>query len=209
MISDLFAGRVLFHCHTSHTDGQPTVEAYVRHARACGIERVIFLEHIRRAPSYDVPAFVDEVRESGARHGVPVAVGFEAKVLPGGDLDLADEHLDLADVIGIAEHGFPDDAELWRDSLQRAFETHGSRAAERPAVWVHPGLWLKKARRMAELRDDYVSLLDAAQQAGVLVERNRRYGLLAEEDLALVRPEFLVHGADAHRLADVDAFFAG
>lgn len=205
MIPDLFRGRVLFHCHTSHTDGQPTVEDYVRYAREHGVERVVFLEHIRRVPSYDVPAFADEVRASGARHGVPVAVGFEAKVLPGGALDIAEEHLALADLVGIAEHGFPDDAVLWRDSLARAFETHGAR--ERPAVWVHPGLWLKKTRRLAELRDDYAALLGAAQRAGVLVEQNLRYGLLAEDALPLVRPENLVRGADAHRLADVAAFF--
>ncbi len=205
---DLFLGRVLFHCHTSHTDGQPTVEEYVRYAREHEIERVVFLEHIRRAPSYDVPAFVDEVRASGERHGVSVAVGFEAKVLPGGDLDITDEHLALADVIGIAEHGFPDDAALWEASLRQAFEAHGGHA-ERVAVWVHPGLWLKKTRRLDVLRGAYADLLDAAQRAGVLIEQNARYRLLAENDLAFVRPQNLVRGADAHRLADVEALFAG
>lgn len=205
-MTDLFTGRVLFHCHTQYTDGQPTVDDYVRYAAEHGIERVVFLEHIRRAPSYDVPAFADEVRASGARHGVPVAVGFEAKVLPGGDLDIADEHLVLAEVIGIAEHGFPDDAALWEQSLRHAFEIHGGHA-ERPAVWVHPGLWLKKTRRLDALRDVYVDLIGAAQAAGVLVEQNARYGLLTDANRGLVRPESLVRGADAHRLADVAAFF--
>lgn len=208
-MTDLFRGRVLFHCHTNHTDGQPSVEDYVCYAAEHDIDRIVFLEHIRRTPSYDVPAFVDEARASGARHGMPVAVGFEAKVLPGGALDIADKHLALTDVIGIAEHGFPDDAALWDVSLRRAFETHGAHAAERPAVWVHPGLWLNKTRRQVALREAYVDLLGAAQRAGVLVEQNARYRLLAEDDLALVRPDALVRGADAHRLADIAAFFAG
>ncbi|MEP0546260.1 MAG: PHP domain-containing protein [Rhodothermales bacterium] len=205
-MTDLFAGRVLFHCHTSHTDGRPTVDDYVCYAAEHGIERVVFLEHIRRVPSYDVPAFADEVRASGERHGVPTNVGFEAKVLPGGELDIADEHLALADVTGIAEHGFPDDAALWEASLRQAFETYGGDAA-RPAVWVHPGLWLRKTRRLDALRGTYEALLGAAQDAGVFVEQNARYGLLTDDDRALVRPASLVRGADAHRLADVAAFF--
>ena len=205
-MNDLFAGRVLFHCHTSYTDGQPTVDEYVRYAAEHGIERVVFLEHIRRAPSYDVPAFANEVRVSGERHGVSTNVGFEAKVLPGGALDIADDHLALADVIGIAEHGFPDDAELWEASLRRAFETHGAKP-ERPAVWVHPGLWLKKTRRLDALRAVYENLIASAQEAGVFVEQNARYRLLTEHDRALVRPASFVRGADAHRLADVISFF--
>ena len=203
--TDLFAGRVLFHCHTHHTDGRPSVADYLRHAAEHGLDRVVFLEHIRRNPSYDVAAFVEEIRGESERHGVPAVVGFEAKALPGGGLDITSEHAALAEVIGIAEHGFPDDPALWRTSLDRAFATWG--AARQTAVWVHPGLWLKKTRRLESHRADYEALIALAQAAGVLIERNHRYRLLPDDALALVRPERLVHGADAHRLDDVDDFF--
>jgi len=205
-MTDLFAGRVLFHCHTHHTDGVPSVADYLRYAAEHGLDRVVFLEHIRRTPSYDVAAFVEEIRAEGERHGVPAVVGFEAKVLPGGALDLAAEHAALAEVVGIAEHGFPDKPALWHDSLAAAFATWG--AAGPTAVWVHPGLWLKKTRRLDSHRADYEALIAEAQAAGVLVERNHRYRLLPDDALPLVRPELLVHGADAHRLDDVDAYFA-
>lgn len=201
----LFAGRVLFHCHTHHTDGVPSVADYLRYAAEHGLDRVVFLEHIRREPSYDVAAFAEEVGAESERHGVPAAIGFEAKVRPGGALDITDEHAALAEVIGIAEHGFPDDPALWRESLAAAFATWG--AAEQAVVWVHPGLWLRKTRRLESHRSDYEFLMAEAQQHGVLVERNHRYRLLPVEALPLVRPEMLVHGADAHRLADVEAFF--
>ncbi len=204
---DLFRGRVLFHCHTDLTDGRPTVEDYVRHAAEHGLDRVVFLEHIRRAPSYDVPAFAADVRAWGERLGVPTAVGFEAKVLPGGGLDIDDAHLALADVVGIAEHGFPDDADVWEASLRRAFAEHGR--GGRVAVWVHPGLWLKKTRRLESHRAVYLDLLAAAQDAGVFVEQNARYGLIADDFAARVRADRFVRGVDAHRLADVDAFFTG
>ena len=199
-------GCVLFHCHTDWTDGQPSVGDYLRWASDRHIERVVFLEHIRRAPSYDVAAFVDEIRAESARHGVPATVGFEAKVLPGGALDIAAEHAALADVIGIAEHGFPDDVRLWKTSLATAFATH--RAAEQIAVWVHPGLWLKKTGRLEARRADYLALLRLAQRHGVLVEQNQRYGLLPGDLTGTIRPELFVRGADAHRLEDADAFIA-
>ena len=205
-MTDLFAGRVLFHCHTHHTDGAPSVADYLAYAAEHGLDRVVFLEHIRRNPSYDVGAFVEEIRAESERLGVPAVVGFEAKVLPGGALDIASEHAALAGVVGIAEHGFPDDPALWRDSLAQAFATWG--AAEQTAIWVHPGLWLKKTRRLESHRADYEALIAEAQAAGVLVERNHRYRLLPDAALPLVRPERLVHGADAHRLGDVDAFLA-
>lgn len=204
-MTDLFSGRVLFHCHTRHTDGVPGVADYLRYAAEHGLERVVFLEHIRREPSYDVAAFAEEVRTESERIGVPAVVGFEAKVLPGGALDLAAEHAALAEVVGIAEHGFPDDPALWRDSLAAAFATWGS--MEQTAVWVHPGLWLKRTRRLASRRADYTFLLALAQRHGIFVERNHRYRLLPDDALPLVRPEMLVHGADAHRLVDADAFF--
>jgi len=205
-MTDLFRGRVLFHCHTDLTDGQPTVEEYVRYAAEHDLDRVIFLEHIRRVPSYDVEQFAADVRTWGERLEVPVTVGFEAKVLPGGGLDIDPEHLALADVIGIAEHGFPDAADLWERSLRRAFAEHGR--GERVAVWVHPGLWLKKMRRLESHRAVYLDLLDAAQAAGVLVEQNARYGLVPDDLVERIRPDRFVRGIDAHRIADVERFFA-
>ncbi len=207
MSADLLRGRVLFHCHTHHTDGQPSVADYLRWASERDVERVIFLEHIRREPSYDVAAFVEEIRAESERWGVPATVGFEAKVLPGGALDIAAEHAALADVIGIAEHGFPDDAALWRGSLAAAFATWG--AAEQTAVWVHPGLWLKKTGRLDSHRDEYAFLIAFAQRHGILIERNQRYRLLPDGLLDTVTPEMLIRGADAHRLEDADAFLAG
>lgn len=196
--------RVLFHCHTRHTDGEPTAEEYVRHALALGLEGVVFLEHIRRRPSYDVPAFVAEAREAGARLGLPVTVGFEARVLPGGGLDIEEAHLAMAEVLGVAEHAFPEDVPLWEASLRRAFERAGR--LDVPAVWVHPGLRLRRWGRLGAERARYEALLEAAQEAGLYVEQNQRYGLLPEAMVPRIRPGRLVQGADAHRLADVDAF---
>lgn len=208
MRSDPFTGRYLFHLHTTYTDGQVPVRQYFEYAVRTGLERLIFLEHIRAQPSYDVLRFVAEVRQAEAEFGLPTWVGFEAKVLPGGGLDITAEHAALADVLGVAEHGFPPDFDLWRLSLRKALEQAAATHREKPVVWVHPGLWLKKQRRLQTHEHEYRALLGYAQELGLKVERNLRYGLVPEDLLGTVAPEHLVLGADAHRLADAEAAVA-
>src|ERR1035437_6033754 len=102
----MFSGSYLFHLHTRYTDGALSPNEYFEFAQQHGYQRLIFLEHIRRSPKYDVSQFISEIRECESRFEVAATIGFEAKVLPGGDLDISDEHLKLAQVVGIAEHGF-------------------------------------------------------------------------------------------------------
>lgn len=197
-----FTGRYLFHLHTTYTDGQVPVRAYFDLAARAGLERLILLEHIRAAPRYDVDRFIAEVRGCEAACGVAALVGFEAKVLPGGALDISAAHLDAADVLGIAEHGFPADFDLWRSSMRQALaRPYG----DKPVVWVHPGLWLKKQGLLEAQEQEYRALLALAQDVGVLVEVNRRYGLLPAHLHGAVAPGALVRGADAHRIEEAEA----
>jgi histidinol phosphatase-like PHP family hydrolase len=205
---DPFAGRYLFHLHTTHTDGQVSVREYFTFAKDAGLERLIFLEHIRAEPRYDVQQFAAEVRACAAEFGVPALVGFEAKVLPGGALDIAAAHAVLADVLGVAEHGFPADYGLWHSSLREALKTTAAKHSDKPVVWVHPGLWLRRNGLLAAHEQDYVALVGYAQELGVKVEWNLRYGLLPPYLQGAVRPEHLVCGVDAHRLADAKAAVA-
>lgn len=204
--ADPFTGRYLFHLHTAYTDGTPQVADYFDLARSQALDRLIFLEHIRRRPTYDVGRFVAEVRAEADRTGLPALVGFEAKVLPGGDLDISPEHASLADIIGIAEHGFPADSARWSSSLHRVLAGAAGAFGERQVVWVHPGLWLKRQgmwdTREAELR----RLVSHAHSLGVRLEHNLRYGLLPSYLLAEAGPWVL--GADAHSLADASAAVA-
>lgn len=205
MKSNPFTGRYLFHLHTAYTDGQVPVQAYFDLAVRTRLERLIFLEHIRAAPRYDVAQFVAEVRGCAAAAGVEALVGFEAKVLPGGALDISPSHLNEADVLGIAEHGFPADLDLWRSSMRQALS---GAYGDKPVVWVHPGLWLKKQGLLEAQAAEYQSLLALAQAVGVKVEANRRYGLVPAHLRETLAPGALVWGADAHRLEDAEAAVA-
>jgi putative hydrolase len=209
MRSDPFRGRYVFHFHTRETDGRSDIEDYVDCALRHGAQRLILLEHIRRRPSYDVAAYHQRAIAAAAGRGLEICLGFEAKLLPDGTLDIAPEHAVLADVLGLAEHGFPDDLELLAKAFRTAAESYRAAFPDKEIVWVHPGLWLKKRRRLDEHWALYLELMAAAQSLGLRIERNRRHRLIPDRLVAAVTPGCLVHGLDAHSVEEMTAALAG
>jgi putative hydrolase len=208
MRSEPFRGRYLFHFHTRATDGRSDIEDYVACARAHGAERLILLEHIRRRPSYDVAAYNHRARAAAAGGGLELHLGFEAKLLPDGTLDITPEDAARAEVLGLAEHGFPEDLALLVTAFRTAAASCRAAYPDKQIVWVHPGLWLKKRRRLDAERELYLELLADAQNLGLRIERNRRHGLIPDDLLAAVRPDHLVDGLDAHSVAEMAAAIA-
>jgi putative hydrolase len=206
MKSNPFQGRYLFHFHTRQTDGKLAVRDYFDWAQAQGVQSLLFLEHIRRQVSYDVSAWVEEVKELRQRSGVKACIGFEAKLLPDGTLDISEEHCELAEIVGIAEHGFPDDVALLKAAFRRVVKVLPEQFPHCCFVWVHPGLWFKKRGIDRSSSTACLSMLQQAQESGVFVERNLRYGLLDEALLDRIAPELLVLGADAHTAEDLTAW---
>jgi DNA polymerase (family 10)/putative hydrolase len=165
---------------------------------------VVFLEHIRRKPDYDVERFSAEVKLAG-RGSVRTVLGFEAKLLPDGSLDISEDMLGGAAVIGIAEHGFPNDAGLLRESLCKVVATYPLRWPRVTFVWVHPGLCYRKHHPDSDEKD-FLRMLTKASAAGVLIEQNRRYGLVTPATAAKLPISSLVTGADAHSLSDLQGW---
>lgn len=168
------------------------------------VERVIFLEHIRRQPTYDVRKFAADIATASQNFAIAAVLGFEAKLLPGGDLDISDEHFSLASVIGIAEHGFPHDTTLLEDSLRRAVERYRPALSGRSLVWVHPGLTFRKAGLDPTIDPAYHSVVRWAQQEQLVLEKNLRYDLVPECILSALDRSVVVLGADAHKMADLE-----
>lgn len=202
----LFHGRYLFHFHTRATDGHLEVADYFSWALEHGYEKLIFLEHIRRNPSYDVDAFIGSVEEMSQRTGIAAVAGFEAKVLPDGGLDIDERHVRRAGALGIAEHGFKADLDTLERALADCFTRYDRLREAGALVWVHPGLWLKKHSLMERERSRYLVLLERARAAGVPVERNMRYDLTPEEIFAQVPERWRVAGVDAHSAADLTRY---
>jgi len=169
------------------------------------VSTVVFLEHIRRKPDYDVERFSAEVEFAG-RGSVATVLGFEAKLLPDGSLDISEDILRSAAVIGIAEHSFPNDAGLLRDSLFKVVGTYPLRWPRVTFVWVHPGLCYLKHHLDSDDDKDFLRMLTKASEAGVLIEQNLRYGLVAPAIAAKLPISSLVTGADGHSLSDLQCW---
>ncbi len=204
MKSELFTGRYLFHLHTTYTDGKLTFSDYIKWGRAHDIDRLIYLEHIRSNPNYDVRRFINELKESATPTGLPVHLGFEAKILPGGRMDISDVHAAQAEVIGMAEHSFQGDFDLWRISIETALAYYSKWQDEKHMVWAHPGLWLKKRHMLEEQEGIYIMLLERAVELGWHIERNFRYDLLPQNVAHKIDTGMIVEGADAHQTVDLD-----
>lgn len=208
MKSNPFSGRYLFHLHTVFTDGDLTVEDYFAFALRQRINTLVFLEHIRRQPAYDVFAFARLIRKEMEETGIRSLIGFEAKLLPECELDISEEAFQVAEVIGIAEHGFPDDPKLLDRSFRQTLDRLCSSSVRKTLVWVHPGLWFRKRGIEPSLNKNFVSMLNFALERRVRVEMNLRYGLILKKYLPKIPTELLVVGADAHSIEDLHSWAA-
>lgn len=206
MSSERFTERTLFHLHTTLTDGELTIGDYFQFAAEHHVERLIFLEHIRRQATYDCRAFAQQVQQYADSTGVPAMVGFEAKILADGELDIAPEALEVCQVVGIAEHG---DRLTWPElqtSLRQIARRYPRDYPGHTFVWVHPGLYLHRQRQLASHQTEYQALLLEVSAAGLLIEQSARYQLVTEATRRLLPQIPIVAGVDAHRRADLQAW---
>lgn len=193
-------GRYLFHVHTDWTDGKSSLADYCVAAKEHDFQSIILAEHIRRDCTYDFGKFLQMVEEQRATHAIEIVAGVEAKVLPGGFLDIPDRVLSKIKVLAIAEHAFPKDVEVLAHALSQVFKAF--RNAEFALVWVHPGLKLLQQLVSAHF---FQKTLQCALEYGVYIEFNLRYRLPPESFLSLVPSSKVVIGLDAHSVADVEA----
>lgn len=202
---NLLKDKYIFHLHTNYTDGLSSVEDYCIWASKNGYDSVVFTEHVRKKLSYDFHSFLSDIEN--ARHKFPdldIWVGVEAKVLPGGALDIPNEILPNVQIICFACHSFPKDVCLYERAFEKLFSD--SRWKEHIRVWVHPGSFLK----CLGLIDDYLYLLDRlisfARREGVFIEQNLKYELPPRPIIKNIPRSNLVKGLDAHSVECVKSF---
>ncbi|MEI6155245.1 MAG: hypothetical protein WCQ90_14290, partial [Deltaproteobacteria bacterium] len=140
-------------------------------------------------------------------YNLPHSIGFEAKILPNGSLDISDDDIDIADVIGIAEHGSFKDMCRLRDLLYQVIDKYNFLTNGKDVVWVHPGLFFKKHPSL--LKDDwYYTLLQYAVSKGIKIERNLKHQLVSSCISTKIGSGNIVIGADAHSIADLDVWYS-
>ncbi len=187
------------HLHTSFADGEMSVENYFSFARDHGYKELIFLEHVRMKPSYDVSEFVAQIRDCSSRYNIRGRVGFEAALLKSGQLDISSEALKYADVLGIAVHRFSNNLEQFLLAFSKVLRMY----PDKVKVWVHPGLYLKKRKMLDEKALLYIKMLKIAVNEGCLIERNLKYGLIPQKLCKIIPQKKLIVGVDSHTNKDL------
>lgn len=196
----------MFHIHTIYTDGKLKVEDYFEFSKTHNLDKLIFLEHIRRESDYDVSKFIGEIKNCVESYKIQALAGFETKILTDGTLDISDNDLARADLLGIAEHGFPGDYSAYRNAFSKVIDRYSPLTRIKPVVWVHPGLWFIKNRLMSVKSHEYLEMIDIAQKNGLFIEQNFRYKLIADDFKSSVPLSKLVLGVDAHTHEHLDAW---
>lgn len=158
----------LWHVHTERTDGNDSVADLVAFADASGFPLLGVVEHVRRDPTYDFDALVDEVKRRTRERDVRGVVGCEAKVLDAdGTLDVSAATRRAADVVYAAFHG----TSFSRGEYLRAVQA----VLENPDVdvWAHPWSYAERAG-YAVTREEREAILGSLREHQVLFELNLR-----------------------------------
>jgi DNA polymerase (family 10) len=195
------------HSHSTWSDGQDSLEAMARAARALGLRYLTVTEHSQTSGyagglSVDrLKAQWDEIeRVNDAVKGITLLKGVESDILEDGSLDYPDEVLEQLDVvIGSIHQRYGLDEEAMTKRVLTAFDN------PHLMIWGHPTGRLLLKREPAPLRME--EILDRAAKKGVAIEVNgcpERLDLAAEHvRLALQRGLKLVVSTDAHSVPEL------
>lgn len=190
-----------WHIHTNFTDGKNTIREYCTKAKSLGIPLLAFTEHVRKKLEYDFDQFLEEIDNARNEFDLVILSGFEAKLLPGGDLDLDTHLLNKVDYPILAIHSFPKDMNLLISSLKTALKKNYV------CTWAHPySYFLKNCVTLPH--DALLELFELMKINQISLEINEKYGGLPSEwvDLARRCGVFMLRGSDVHSIEDLKHF---
>ena len=199
----LLSQKYIFHIHTDYTDGHNSIHDYLEFAADHGIKSVVFTEHVHRDLSYDFNAFCDELeRRKRMFPELDVWLGIEAKILANGRLDAPLKLKDRVDLLCIACHSFPLDAERYFKVMAGVFEEEW---ADKIRIWVHPGLFfLRNIPLMAveNWQQKMEHLVALANRCRIFGEINVKYNLPTALFPHTLFEQTII-GMDAHSTTDL------
>jgi DNA polymerase (family 10) len=190
------------HLHTTWSDGDDTVEAMARGARARGYEYIAITDHSRSlkfaggVSVEDLRDHAETVRAVGDRVGLHILMGTEVDILADGSLDYPDEVLRTLDLVIGSVHSR---LRMAPEEMTRRV----IRAMENPHLDVlgHPTGRLIGQRPPFDL--DLEAVVEAARRTGTALEINAYPDRLDLKDshvrLARDRGALFEIGTDSHR----------
>jgi HisJ family histidinol phosphate phosphatase len=178
-----------YHMHTTFSDGDSTIEEYVRAAEELGLSEIAVTDHVWRRSDW-VAEYVDRIRAVDAETDVTVHVGLEAKVVDDeGNVDVLPTDAERVDfVMGVVHQYQPENAAPNDDMLN--FEPRRAATRERDLslallendtvdVVGHPSRTYYKFfyqdRTEQEFPTEYfVDLIERSKETGTPLEYNAR-----------------------------------
>jgi DNA polymerase (family 10)/putative hydrolase len=189
-----------WHCHTSYTDGENTVEEMCGQALKNNLKLIAITDHVRRDLDYDFDLLLRDI--DSARKQFPelkILSGCEAKVLDTeGSLDAFTDLLKKCDIVIGTFHWFPfvkkEDYLLAMKNLIRNHHVD---------IWGHPTAFPAKGGIRITMREAD-SLIGLCKKHKVLVEKNMSYPETDWfADRALELGAGVVFSSDAHNTGDL------
>jgi len=193
----------IFHFHTNYTDGLCDVFSYFEYANKNKINLLIFTEHVRQSLNYNFDSFIQDINYGEKKFpNIHTLIGCEAKILPGGSLDIPLNIISKIDLICFACHSFPSNLELYKSSLEYLFKSNEWSNFLR--VWVHPGRFLKKLNIIDKNLNILKELINIAVSNDIFIELNLKEKLPPYCLIESIEPSKLITGYDAHSIEDID-----
>lgn len=188
-------GRYIFHVHTNYTDGKASVEDYCLWAVKHGYETLFFTEHVRKKLDFNFSLFLFEVEQARKKwKSLNIWVGIEAKVLPGGDLDLDKNILPKVQLVCFAFHSFDGNEASFKQSFIKVLAD--KRWKKYVRVWFHPSTLAKDKLRK--------ELLAVSLKEGIFIENNKNYDRRIQKTIQYLPQSNVIIGINAHKLEDLE-----
>ena len=112
-----------FHIHTNynnHSASNLTVKNVVQEAERKGLEIIALTEHVRASSEW-IPSYLNEILHYKQKTKIKVIPGFEAKILPNGNIDCR-EDISRDYFIIASFHTKYCDKVIWIDALKKVIE---------------------------------------------------------------------------------------
>ncbi|CEG11020.1 conserved hypothetical protein [groundwater metagenome] len=188
-----------WHIHTNYTDGKDKIFDICEIGSKKNIPLIAFTEHVRKNLSYNFADFLNDIEEARKIYrNIIILSGCEAKILPGGEIDVSEDILTKVDYPIIAFHSFPNDKDLYLKSIKKAIEN------KYVNTLAHPGYFLIK-NKLPINNNEVMDILTKIKENNVLLEINTKYGLPPRDwiESAIKIGVRMVRGNDAHSKEEV------
>ena len=183
------------HCnYNDHSSKDLTIDNVVKRANELQLQKIAFTEHVRASSDW-TEGYLEELKRHDNKTTVKILKGFEAKILPDGNIDCPLNYLNNDYFIIASFHTKYQDKEKWYSALIKAVRNENVNVIGHLAP--DPGISLEK-KEIDNLAEEMIS-------NNKIVEINAKYKRPPLEFIKSFKEQGIrFHlGSDAHTLSEI------